>query len=326
MPKITQEQADIIESLYNAGNSTKTIANAIKKSQRTVQRYVHDHISEVEGEKWKPVDFGIVRPTNIRNERDEAILQIIGDDCSLTQDQIIDKLPQELKCSKRAIRGSLKRLEVTRKLLRKIPVERNDRDTIKMRKAYALKIYRKPDSNLYFFDETGFNLHNGPRYGYSLRGTTPSLEHPGNRGQNISVNCCIGVNGVVHRELIDGAYNADKICDFLDDVCSLLPSGSTLIMDNARIHKGQAVLQKIDEHGIKHLFLPRYSPQLNPIENFFSILKARQSRIRPRPKDRIELYNSIQSCFDDLMDFQCHNLYRKMREYASMAIASEPFL
>ena len=53
-----------------------------------------------------------------------------------------------------------------------------------------------------------------------------------------------------------------------------LRPGDTVIMDNLGSHKSQAVRDSIMEQGAYLLFLPPYSPDLNPIENFFSKLKA----------------------------------------------------
>ena len=117
-----------------------------------------------------------------------------------------------------------------------------------MRKSYAISIFRKPDCELYFLDETGFNLHNGPQFGYAPRGQTPHTTQPGNRGQNMSVLVCIGIQGVIHWECIDDSYNSDRFVAFLDNLCPLIESEPTdglqnkiLIMDYAVIHKTNAV-------------------------------------------------------------------------------------
>jgi transposase len=49
---------------------------------------------------------------------------------------------------------------------------------------------------------------------------------------------------------------------------------SVLIMDNASFHHGERIEQLCREAGVKLLYLPRYSPDLNPIEEFFAELKA----------------------------------------------------
>lgn len=151
----------------------------------------------------------------------------------------------------------MKNMDVTRKRLRKIPYERSDPETIRMRKAFCAKIHRKPNSMLFYFDETGFNLHNGPSYGYAIKGVIPSVEQPGNREKNVSVISCIGEEGYVHHEYVDGSYNGERIADFFDNLLAKLPRNATLIFDNAPSHRGIVIRDKLKEYSIEFEFLPR---------------------------------------------------------------------
>ena len=47
-----------------------------------------------------------------------------------------------------------------------------------------------------------------------------------------------------------------------------------IVMDNARFHKSEETRSIIEDHGHQPLFLPPYSPDLNPIENYWAILKG----------------------------------------------------
>lgn len=324
--KITEEDSIIIERMYEAGDATSKIATTVNKSLRSVQRYIQLHISEEEGKPWIPFNTGATVRKSKELERQAALEKVLMFDCSLTQEQMINRFPSELKCSRTTLRRTMQNMDVTRKRLRRIPRPRNDAETIRDRKTFAFKVHRKSNSVLFYFDETGFNLHTGPIYGYAIKGVCPSIEQPGNRGQNVSVICLIGETGFVHYEYVDGAYTAERICDFFDNALPKLPRNATLIFDNARIHKSECVKLKLQEHHIDFEFLPTYSPQLNPIENFFSVLKARQRRIRPRPKNRDELKESIDQCFGGLSEFSCENLYHKMREFVEIAMRGEPFL
>lgn len=53
-----------------------------------------------------------------------------------------------------------------------------------------------------------------------------------------------------------------------------MPRGSTIVMDNARIHKNAAMLAEVEERGYRVLYLPAYSPDYNPIELAFSAIKS----------------------------------------------------
>src|SRR5437879_13313037 len=90
--------------------------------------------------------------------------------------------------------------------------------------------------------------------------------------------------------LLEGPIDGESFRIYVEKV--LVPTlrpGDIVIMDNLGSHKGKAVRQLIRAAGAKLFFLPKYSPDLNPIEQFFAKLKAfpakscranRRSRLR----------------------------------------------
>lgn len=74
-----------------------------------------------------------------------------------------------------------------------------------------------------------------------------------------------------------------------------LASGSVIIMDNARFHQKKLLCEIAQRFGCVILFLPPYSPDLNPIENFWAWLKARLRKILPRFHS---LDDAISDCFN----------------------------
>jgi transposase len=74
--------------------------------------------------------------------------------------------------------------------------------------------------------------------------------------------------------LLDGPINAEGFKAYVEKV--LVPTlrpGDLVIMDNLGSHKGKAVRRAIRSAGAKLFFLPKYSPDLNPIEQVFAKLK-----------------------------------------------------
>jgi transposase len=72
----------------------------------------------------------------------------------------------------------------------------------------------------------------------------------------------------------DGAVDEEKFLSFLDRLLPTLKAGDVLIMDNCTIHKTDAVKDKLGTVGARPLFLPPYSPELNPIEETWSLVKG----------------------------------------------------
>ena len=83
--------------------------------------------------------------------------------------------------------------------------------------------------------------------------------------------------------VLDGPINGTSFCAYIEQflVPSLSP-GDIVIMDNLGSHKGKAVRRLIRSAGAKLFFLPRYSPDLNPIEQVFAKLKTLLRKTDPR--------------------------------------------
>lgn len=326
--RIDAKVAANIERLFEENTSTKDIAKLVDLSQRSVQNYIKLHISEEIGNKWIPFDSTPIKRANkpLKDQRKEAVINILRRDAPLTKQQVIDQLKeQNLGCCKRTLDIYFKECDQARKRLRQIPIERNSATTIDKRHEYASAIRFKMDKDLYFLYETGFNLHAGPSFGYAVKGTTPTPERPGNRGQNMSLLVCIGITGVKNCTVIDGAYNTDSFITFMNELCPWLPRNANIVMDNVAFHKSQRVKDAMKNFGYTPRYLPPYSPQLNPIEEFFAMVKARQARIRPRPRARYELRHKIENTINELIGADLRPFYDHIRQYVEIAIDRNPF-
>lgn len=89
-------------------------------------------------------------------------------------------------------------------------------------------------------------------------------------------------------EAVDGAVNIEIFEGYVER--SLVPNlreGDVVVMDNLRAHKTSRVRELIESTGAELRFLPPYSPDLNPIENFWSSFKSRLSRLEARTRDAV---------------------------------------
>ena len=98
------------------------------------------------------------------------------------------------------------------------------------------------------------------------------------RGKRIGA---LTLNGILEYRFIDGTTNGDIFQDFVE--IELLPQllpfnglndNSVVVMDNASIHHSQAIFDLVSSVGAILIYLPPYSPDLNPIEEAFSSVKA----------------------------------------------------
>ena len=88
--------------------------------------------------------------------------------------------------------------------------------------------------------------------------------------------------------LIDGPINGERFLLYIEEVLvPVLKPGDIVIMDNLGSHKGKAVRKAIRKAGAHLIFLPKYSPDLNPIEQVFSKLKHLLRKAAARTIDAV---------------------------------------
>ena len=127
---------------------------------------------------------------------------------------------------------------------------------------------------LVFLDETGVRTNFAPRYGWSLRGHPCRGETPAG-WKSYSIASAIRLKGVVQSTTVEGAFKKESFREYMEDI--LLPSlkrGDIVIMDNLSIHKNSFDKKKFKRRGIEIRYLPRYSPDQNPIELMWAKIKT----------------------------------------------------
>ena len=140
-----------------------------------------------------------------------------------------------------------------------------------------------------FVDESGSNLALAPRYGWAPKGQRAWGQAPTNRGKNTTVLAAMSSEGLLTTMTVEGAADTEAFLLYLDKfLCPALRPGKTVLMDNLRVHKAQAVRERIEACGCRLVFLPRYSPDFNPIEGAFSKLKTFLRRVQARTREALE--------------------------------------
>lgn len=120
-----------------------------------------------------------------------------------------------------------------------------------------------------------------PLYGRAPRGSRVYDRVIRNYGKNMTVLASMSLNGMQAAMTLEGAVDEEAFETFVRKV--LLPTlrpGQIVIMDNLSSHKTDTVERLLQEAGCQLLFLPAYSPDLSPIEEAFSKLKAFLRRCR----------------------------------------------
>ena len=125
-----------------------------------------------------------------------------------------------------------------------------------------------------FIDETWTKTNMAPLRGWAPRGQRFVAKVPHRRWKTTTFVAALRLDRIEAPWLIEGPIDGESFRTYVERV--LLPTlreGDIVIMDNLGSHKGKAVRQLIRTTGAKLFFLPKYSPDLNPIEQVFAKLK-----------------------------------------------------
>ena len=128
---------------------------------------------------------------------------------------------------------------------------------------------------LIFFDESGINLSMARRYGRGLRGVRVEGFVPKNWGKSVTLIAGIGQRGLLAPLMLNGSMTGDAFEAYIEQaVVPHLQYGDVLVWDNLSAHKRARVRELVEDVGASILFLPPYSPDLNPIELAWSKIKT----------------------------------------------------
>ena len=129
-------------------------------------------------------------------------------------------------------------------------------------------------SRIHYIDEAGIDNDDFYAYGWAPYGERLYALKPGTRTQRLSIIGALNQN-IIHSPFIfDGYTNKELFELYLERVfIPNVKSGDYVIFDNATFHKGDRIAQFIENADCTLIYLPAYSPDLNPIEHFWHSIK-----------------------------------------------------
>ncbi len=145
-----------------------------------------------------------------------------------------------------------------------------------------------------------------PLRGWCPRGERLKAKAPFGHWQTMTFIAALRCDRIDAPCLFDGPINGEAFAAYVRDfLVPTLSPGDVVIMDNLGSHRGKAVRQAIRQAGAKLLFLPKYSPDLNPIEQVFSKLKHLLRRAQARSYDGLMV--AIAELLDTYTSQECAN-------------------
>ena len=141
---------------------------------------------------------------------------------------------------------------------------------------------------LVFLDESAVNTAMARDCGRCPRGERLVDSVPAGLWQTSTLVAAVRLDGVVAPMVVNGPLNGESFAGYVEtSLASELEPGDIVVMDNLPAHKSQRVADAIAAIGCILVFLPPYSPDLNPIENMWSKVKAILRKLAARTFDAV---------------------------------------
>lgn len=168
----------------------------------------------------------------------------------------------------------------------------------------------KPAQQLVFIDETSAYVGQSREYGWAASAERVHEGRPKGKKARVSLIAACSLSGVMAEQalIITDTVNKNAFLAFLETTpLPTLAKGSVLVMDNWTVHHGDDVRDLVNAAGCELLYLPTYSPDLNPIEHLFAKIKMLVKRLRPDTLD-----NLIQAFGDALKTVSPQNILKSV--------------
>lgn len=164
-------------------------------------------------------------------------------------------------------------------------------------------------ARLIFVDETWSKTNMTRLRGRSPVGERLMAQVPHGHWKTTTLIAALGIEGMECSTVVDGAVNAEVFEAFVEQVLvPQLGAGDVVVMDNLSSHKGRRTRELIESRGAELMFLPPYSPDLNPIEMIFAKIKQTLRSLACRTRE--VLWGAMQSVLDRITASDAFNCFR----------------
>jgi len=151
-----------------------------------------------------------------------------------------------------------------------------------------MELDRIDPSRLVLVDEMGTHTSLAPLHAYAPVGERAFFEIPRRRGKNTTLLTSLHRRGMGPSMAVEGATTSRVFETYAKSLLApALHPGQVVVMDNLGAHRPQKIEELIEERGCELVYLPSYSPDLNPIEEALSKIKHILRKIGARSKDAL---------------------------------------
>ena len=187
--------------------------------------------------------------------------------------------------------------------------EQDRPDVARRRQRWKAHQGRLDPTWLAFIDETWAKTNMTPLRGWAPRGRKLLAKAPHGRWRTLTFLAALRCDRIDAPCVIDGPIDGESFPAYVEQVLvPTLQPGDIVIFDNLGSHKGKAVRRAIRAAGAKLFLLPKYSPDLNPIEQVFAKLKTLLRKAARRTTEAV--WRQIGTSLRALSPQECANYFR----------------
>ncbi|HEV2387470.1 MAG TPA: IS630 family transposase [Candidatus Acidoferrales bacterium] len=185
-------------------------------------------------------------------------------------------------------------------------------DIAERRAHWHEQLAAEPTACLVFVDESGANTKMTRLRGRALGGERLRARVPHGRYQTSTLIAAIRLDGPCAPWLFEGPMDGEMFLAWMSQgLAPALRPGDVVILDNLATHKIRGVHEAIEAAGARLLYLPPYSPDLNPIEPMWSKIKQILRSHAPRTDEQLLL--AAKTAFDAISTADCRGFFFRAR-------------
>jgi transposase len=157
-----------------------------------------------------------------------------------------------------------------------------------LRSLWRMEVCRVDPGRLVFVDEMGAHTSLAPLYAYAPKGERAFFKIPKNRGKNTTLLTSLHQGGMGPSMAVEGATTSRVFETYVKRLLTpALKPGQVVVMDNLGAHRPKRIRELIEAKGCELIYLPSYSPDLNPIEEALSKVKHILRKTCARTKEAL---------------------------------------
>ena len=138
-------------------------------------------------------------------------------------------------------------------------------------------------------DESSVNLAFSRDYGRALSNERIKEGRKDVRFERQSILSTVRLNGKMCPLVFEGTLNKELFaCYIKTQLKPTLADDDILLLDNSSVHKSKLVIETLNECNIKYLYIPRYSPDYNPIEYLWAFMKSVLRKLKARTREKLD--------------------------------------